>query len=420
MADFLHTMVRITDPEKSRAFYEALGFRFNRDMDIVRDGELEATNYFYSIGDAENVLELTFNHDGRTYELGTAYGHIAIGVDDLDGTLGAALRPGHRARAPAVPGGRGRLADLLRPRPGRLPHRAHRAALVAQRCRLERELDGLAAETSFSGVIRVDRGDRIEVAKAYGLAHRGLEIPNDINTRFAIASGTKGLTALAVVSLVEDGSIELSTPARSVLGGDLPLIDDGVTVEQLLAHRSGIGDYLDEDAGDFELSDYLMPVPVHELATTEDYLAVLDGHPTKFAPGERFAYCNSGYVVLALIAERVSGRPFHDVVRERVCDRRECTTRSSCAPTSCPEVPPSATSKSRACGGATCSTCRCVAAATEASTRPSRTRARSGRRSSPAGSCLRSGCERWCVRGAWPPTPGATGLASGFTPRRTP
>jgi len=87
MADFLHTMVRITDPERSRAFYEALGFRFSRDMDIVRNGELEATNYFYSIGDAENVLELTFNHDGRTYELGTGYGHVAIGVDDLEGTL---------------------------------------------------------------------------------------------------------------------------------------------------------------------------------------------------------------------------------------------------------------------------------------------------------------------------------------------
>ncbi|CAN5157880.1 lactoylglutathione lyase [soil metagenome] len=87
MADFLHTMVRITDPERSRAFYEALGFRFTRDMDIVRNGELEATNYFFSIGDRDNVLELTYNHDGRTYELGTAYGHIAIGVDDLDGTL---------------------------------------------------------------------------------------------------------------------------------------------------------------------------------------------------------------------------------------------------------------------------------------------------------------------------------------------
>jgi lactoylglutathione lyase len=88
MPEYLHTMLRITDPEKSRSFYEALGFRFSRDMDIVRNGELEATNYFFSLGDDENVLELTFNHDGRTYDLGDAYGHIAIGVDDLEQTLG--------------------------------------------------------------------------------------------------------------------------------------------------------------------------------------------------------------------------------------------------------------------------------------------------------------------------------------------
>jgi lactoylglutathione lyase len=87
MAEFLHTMVRITDPEKSRAFYEALGFRFERDMDIVRNGELEATNYFFGIGDQEAVLELTFNHDGRTYDLGTGYGHIAVSVDDLAAAL---------------------------------------------------------------------------------------------------------------------------------------------------------------------------------------------------------------------------------------------------------------------------------------------------------------------------------------------
>jgi lactoylglutathione lyase len=87
MTRYLHTMCRITDPERSRVFYEALGFRFSREMDIVRDGEVEATNYFFSIGDQENVLELTYNHDGRNYELGTGYGHIAVGVDDLDGTL---------------------------------------------------------------------------------------------------------------------------------------------------------------------------------------------------------------------------------------------------------------------------------------------------------------------------------------------
>jgi lactoylglutathione lyase len=88
MAEYLHTMLRITDPEKSRKFYEALGFTFTRDMDIVRNGEREATNYFYSMGDHQSVLELTYNHDGRTYDLGDAYGHIAVGVDDLEQTLG--------------------------------------------------------------------------------------------------------------------------------------------------------------------------------------------------------------------------------------------------------------------------------------------------------------------------------------------
>jgi lactoylglutathione lyase len=80
-------MYRITDPARSRAFYEALGFEFRRELPIVRDGELEATNYFYGVPGQDEELELTLNHDGRSYDLGNGYGHIAIGVDDLDGTL---------------------------------------------------------------------------------------------------------------------------------------------------------------------------------------------------------------------------------------------------------------------------------------------------------------------------------------------
>jgi CubicO group peptidase (beta-lactamase class C family) len=185
--------------------------------------------------------------------------------------------------------------------------------------RLGQEVDSLAHANGFSGVVRVDRGGEVEFANAYGFAHRGYEIPNTVDTQFAIASGTKGLTAVAVASLIEGGSLDLSTTARSVLGRDLPLIDDHVTIEHLLSHRSGIGDYLDEEA-DHDVADYLMPVPVHELATTEQYVAALDGHDPKFRPDERFAYCNSGYVVLALIAERTSGVPFHELVRQRVCD----------------------------------------------------------------------------------------------------
>jgi CubicO group peptidase (beta-lactamase class C family) len=185
--------------------------------------------------------------------------------------------------------------------------------------RLEHEVDALAHASGFSGAIRVDHGDDVELASAYGFADRRHEIANTTETQFAIASGTKSLTALTIVSLVEEGSLDLSTPARSLLGPDLPLIRDDVTIEHLLSHRSGIGDYLDESVHQ-DPNEYVMPVPVHELATTEQYLAVLDGHPTAFLPGERFAYCNGGYVVLALIAERAAGMPYHELVGSRVCD----------------------------------------------------------------------------------------------------
>jgi lactoylglutathione lyase len=84
---YLHTMLRIADPAASRAFYEALGLEFRRESPIVRNGEREATLYFFGFPGQDEELELTYNEDGRTYELGTAYGHIAIGVDDLDATL---------------------------------------------------------------------------------------------------------------------------------------------------------------------------------------------------------------------------------------------------------------------------------------------------------------------------------------------
>jgi len=184
---------------------------------------------------------------------------------------------------------------------------------------LDSAVDEVAVGTAFSGVVRVDRGGRVELARAYGLAHRGLGVPVTVDTRFGLASGTKGLTALSVMSLVAEGRLSLATTARSVLGDDLPLIDHEVTVEQLLAHRSGIGDYLDEEAME-SMTDYVMPVPVHRLASTEDYLTVLDGHRQAFPPGQRFAYNNGAFVVLALIAERVSGTPFPELVRQRVCE----------------------------------------------------------------------------------------------------
>ena len=172
-------------------------------------------------------------------------------------------------------------------------------------------------EHRFSGAVRVDRAGETVLAAAHGEADRRCGIPNEVGTRFAIASGTKGVTALVVMSLVAEGVLDLSTPARALLGRDLPLIADGVTVEHLLAHRSGIGDYLPEHEM-AEITDYILTVPVHELVSTEDYLVVLDGHPPSAPPGERFSYCNSGYVVLALLAERATGIPLAELVRSRV------------------------------------------------------------------------------------------------------
>lgn len=180
-------------------------------------------------------------------------------------------------------------------------------------------VDGAAERTGFSGVVRLDRSGETEFSAAYGYADRAHGVLNTVETLFATASGSKGLTALAVMGLVERGTLELGTTARSLLGKDLPLIADDVTIEQLLAHRSGIGDYLDEDAVD-DIGDYVMPVPVHELATTELFLPVLDGHETVFPAGERFAYNNGGYVVLALLAERASGVDFQQLVRTLVCE----------------------------------------------------------------------------------------------------
>jgi CubicO group peptidase (beta-lactamase class C family) len=183
---------------------------------------------------------------------------------------------------------------------------------------LREAVDQEAQRTGFSGVVRLDRHGETHLLGAYGLADRAHAIRNTIETQFALASGSKCLTALAVMALVERGALELTTPARSLLGADLPLVAEDVTIEHLLAHRSGIGDYLDEDAIT-DITDHVMTVPVHELATTEQFLPVLDGHETVFPAGDRFAYNNGGYVLLALLAERASGVDFHQLVHTLVC-----------------------------------------------------------------------------------------------------
>jgi lactoylglutathione lyase len=82
--ELIHTCYRVTDPEKSVAFYEALGLEKRRELPIRE----EAVNYFFGVpGQESPELELTYNFGVDSYELGTGYGHVALTVEDLDGTL---------------------------------------------------------------------------------------------------------------------------------------------------------------------------------------------------------------------------------------------------------------------------------------------------------------------------------------------
>jgi lactoylglutathione lyase len=97
--EFIHTCYRVTDPESSVAFYEALGFEKRRELPI-RD---EAVNFFLGIpGEEGPELELTYNFEAPAggYEIGTGYGHIALTVSDLDGTLAALAEKGIEPERP--------------------------------------------------------------------------------------------------------------------------------------------------------------------------------------------------------------------------------------------------------------------------------------------------------------------------------
>lgn len=186
--------------------------------------------------------------------------------------------------------------------------------------RLCTELDALAEAGDFSGVVLVRDGERLVLERASGWADRARSVPMTPTTRLATASGTKGFTALAVCSMIEDGVLGFDTTVREVVGDDLPHVHPAVTVEQLLAHTSGIGDYLDESQlGDVD--EVVLAVPVDALTGPEDYLPLLAPLPQAFPPGDRFAYNNGGFVVLALLVERLGDGSYHDEVRRRVFTR---------------------------------------------------------------------------------------------------
>lgn len=175
---------------------------------------------------------------------------------------------------------------------------------------IARRVDVLAAADRFSGVVLVSKRDRVLVNRAVGEADKAFRVPNRSDTKFDLGSMNKMFTAVAIAQLVEAGKMSFDSTLAKVLP-DYPARDvaERVTIHQLLTHTSGIGGNI-FSAEMFEHRDrYKRP---------RDYLPLIAKTPPEFAPGERFRYSNSGYVVLGAVVERVSGEDYFDYVKTHI------------------------------------------------------------------------------------------------------
>lgn len=169
----------------------------------------------------------------------------------------------------------------------------------------------------FSGVVSVEHAGEAVLSRGYGFADRADAILNTATTRFAQASGSKTLTAVAVGRLVEEGHIAFDSRMADCLEIWPSNFDAGVTVHHLLTHTSGVPDYFDEEVDDdFEV--LWATLPTYRVRTPGDVFPLFADKPMKFPPGERFSYCNSGFVLLGLLIEQHTGVPFSAYVETEV------------------------------------------------------------------------------------------------------
>jgi len=157
--------------------------------------------------------------------------------------------------------------------------------------------------------LAVVRGGAVVRAGGYGFASLELDVRVTPDTVFQIGSLTKQFTATAIMMLVGEGKIGLGESVTHVLEG-LPTAWEGVTVRHLLDHTSGIKSF----TGIPDVMARLTFLPT----SRDEVLALVAGEPLEFAPGEQYAYNNTGYYLLGHIIEKASGRPYADFLRERI------------------------------------------------------------------------------------------------------
>src|SRR5262245_47806759 len=160
---------------------------------------------------------------------------------------------------------------------------------------------------SFAGVVLVVRDGTPVLEQASGLADRARNVANAVDTRFNVGSVAKTFTAVAIAQLVEAGTLSFDDPIGKYLSGFRPEVADRVTIGQLLTHTSGLGDVFMR----------WHPTAPAQLAVS-DLLTRIVEEPLQFEPGSRFAYSNSGYVVLGAVIEAVAGQSYYTYVRAHV------------------------------------------------------------------------------------------------------
>ncbi len=174
-------------------------------------------------------------------------------------------------------------------------------------------------DKKFRGNAYIVRGDEVVYEYSSGFADLPNKIPNTCDTRFASASAGKVFVAVGILRLVEQGKICLSDTIGELLPIELNQIDPNVTVTQLLNHTSGIPDYFDETVM-HEYEELWHNFPNYRIRKNSDLLPLFIHKPMMYPKGTKFQYNNSGYVMLALIIEAVTGIPFDKYLKENVFD----------------------------------------------------------------------------------------------------
>lgn len=185
---------------------------------------------------------------------------------------------------------------------------------------LKAALEKDAAADKFSGAVLLGKDGKPIFTGAYGLADREKKTPNKLDTKFRIGSMNKMFTAVSILQLVQAGKLSLGDPVGKYIT-DYPNKDIAtkVTIQQLLTHTGGTGDFFGPEFDAHRL----------ELKTLQDYVKLFGERGLKFEPGSKWEYSNYGFLLLGVVIERVTGQSYYDYVAQNVYKPAGMTSTAS-------------------------------------------------------------------------------------------